>query len=335
MLYKEAGVDIEAADSFIRKIKPLIKKTERPQVLSQIGHYAGLFALNGSYQQPVLCASTDGVGTKLKLALQANKLAGLGQDLVAMSANDVLCLGAKPLFFLDYYATGKLKPTQAATLLKGIAKACASIHCTLLGGETAEMPSLYRGQDFDLAGFLVGIVERNKIIDGSAIQAGDTLIGVASSGPHANGFSLIRKIIRDQRLSLGRCYSLSRPLGETLLTPTRLYGNAVLKLVQEFPIHGIAHLTGGGFWNIPRILPPHCSAVIRLNSWKRPPIFQLLQQWGKIPEREMQRVFNLGIGLVLVVKSGEAEAVIRRLRKAGEEAWVIGSVQKGQGLRVS
>lgn len=325
--YKEAGVDIDAADSFIRKIKPLIKKTERPEVLSKIGHYAGLFALNGRYKQPVLCASTDGVGTKLKLALQMNCLEGLGQDLVAMSANDVLCLGAEPLFFLDYYATGKLNLRQAAALLRGIAKSCTAIHCALLGGETAEMPSIYEERDFDLAGFLVGIVEKTKIVDGRSIRPGDAVVGIASSGPHSNGFSLIRKIVSTKKLSLSRRYPpLDRPLGKVLLEPTRLYGNPVLKLIREFPIRGLAHITGGGLENIPRILPQGCAAAVRIHSWKRPPIFRLLQEWGKIPEREMQRVFNLGIGLVLVVPRGEAERVCRRLRQLGETAWVIGTI---------
>lgn len=326
--YQEAGVDIAAADSFVQRIKPIIKKTDRPEVLSSIGHYAGLFALQGKFQAPVLVASTDGVGTKIKLALQMGRLEGLGQDLVAMSANDILCLGAEPLFFLDYFATGHLQVEQATQIIRGIASACETVRCSLLGGETAEMPSIYQQGDIDLAGFIVGVVEKKKIIDGAAIQEGDLIVGLASSGPHSNGFSLIRKVVEEQKLILTKKYPpLDRPLGEILLEPTRLYGPAILKILSETSIHGMAHITGGGFDNLPRILPDHGRAVIHKKSWPRPPLFDLIQQWGKIPESEMQRVFNLGIGMILVVDRVEENRILPQLAAQGETAWVIGSIE--------
>lgn len=334
--YKDAGVDIDTANEFIRKIKPLVKQTERPEVLSSIGHYAGLFALDKSkYRNPVLVASTDGVGTKLKLALEWRRLEGLGQDLVAMSANDILCLGAEPLFFLDYFATGKLDLKNASLLLEGITGACREIRCALLGGETAEMPKLYRGGDFDLAGFLVGIVERDEIIDGSRIAAGDRILGLASSGFHSNGYSLVRKIVGARKLSPGKKYPpLDRPLREVLLEPTRLYVNAVVKLKKEFPLRGIAHITGGGLLeNLPRLLPDSCRAVLHRDSWRRSPVFDLFQKWGRIPDVEMHRVFNCGIGLMLVVSQKESDAVLNRLHEMKEQAWLIGEIQerkKGQ-----
>ncbi len=334
MNYKKSGVDIDRADLLIRRIKPLIRKTERREALSTIGHYAGLFALGRKYRSPVLCASTDGVGTKVKLALEADQwgghgLEGLGQDLVAMSANDILCLGAEPLFFLDYYATGRLDLRRAERIIKGITTACAAIRCTLLGGETAEMPAVYRDRDVDLAGFILGVVEKKRIVSGKGIRPGDLVVGLASSGPHSNGFSLIRQILRARRLSLSKVYPpLKQPLGKVLLKPTRLYGNPVLKVARHFDLHGIAHITGGGFKNIPRILPADCQAVLDLNSWKRPAIFDLLQGWGGIKEAEMQRVFNLGLGLVLVVKAGEARGICKNLRALGETPWISGRIVK-------
>jgi phosphoribosylformylglycinamidine cyclo-ligase len=324
--YKDAGVDIDAANTFIRKIKPLVKETERPEVLSSIGHYAGLFALDKSkWRDPVLVASTDGVGTKLKLALEWRRLEGLGQDLVAMSANDILCLGAEPLFFLDYFATGRLEIKTASVILEGIAKACREIRCALLGGETAEMPKIYRGKDFDLAGFVVGIVEKGEIVDGSRIDAGDQVIGIASSGPHSNGYSLIRKIIRGKKVP--------KTLRESLLAPTRLYVNLVKDLKQSFPLHGIAHITGGGLLeNLPRLFPDRCRGILHKNSWPRPPVFQQIQKWGRVPEEEMNRVFNCGIGLMLVVPSRESEAALRYLRERNEQAWRIGEIrERGKG----
>lgn len=333
--YKEAGVDIDTAKSFLRKIQPLVRKTDRPEVLSSLGHYAGLFVLNKEkYRNPVLVASTDGVGTKLKLALECRNLQGLGQDLVAMSANDILCMGAEPLFFLDYLATGRLDVEKGSVLLEGITAACREINCALLGGETAQMPALYRKEEFDLAGFMVGIVEKDGIIDGSSIAIGHRIIGIGSSGPHSNGFSLIRKIITLKKLSLGKKYPpLTRPLGEVLLEPTRLYVKTVTGLKGSFSLHGIAHITGGGLSeNLPRILPERCRAIVREGSWPRPPIFQLLQKWGNLREREMRRVFNCGLGLMLVVEEGECEAILGRLQGMGEEAWPIGEiVERKQG----
>ncbi len=329
--YKDAGVNIETANAFIRKIKPLVQKTERVEVLSSIGHYAGLFAIDKErFRNPVLVASTDGVGTKLKLALKWNNLKGLGQDLVAMSANDILCLGAEPAFFLDYYATGKLNVRSATTILEGIADACREIHCALLGGETAEMPKIDRGGDFDLAGFIVGIVERDSIIYGRSIGVGDAVIGIASSGLHSNGFSLVRQIIERKKLNPRKKYPpLTEPLSDALLKPTRLYVKAVRKLMESFSIHGIAHITGGGLLeNLPRILPEHCRAVIQRNSWPRPPLFELIQKWGHVKEAEMTRVFNCGIGMILVVPTGDADAILRRLGEMNETAWQIGKIEE-------
>lgn len=327
--YKDAGVDIDTAQDFLQKITPLVKKTDRPEVLSSIGHYAGLFALNkDKYKDPILVASTDGVGTKLKLALEMNRLQGLGQDLVAMSANDILCLGAEPLFFLDYLAIGKLNVPRASLILEGIAKACSEVNCSLLGGETAQMPALYRGEEFDLAGFMVGIVDREGIIDGSTIAIGHKIIGITSSGPHSNGFSLIRKIISRKKLSAGKKYvPLTRSLGETLLEPTRLYVKTVLMLKNSFTLHGIAHITGGGLReNLPRILPNRCRGILKKDSWPCPPIFQMLQKWGNVREEEMTRVFNCGIGLMLVVHALDAEPILARLKELNEEAWLIGEI---------
>lgn len=329
LTYKKSGVDIDAAGALIRRIKPFIKKTEGPEVLSSIGHYAGLFGIDpGKYLEPVLVASTDGVGTKLKLALQCNKLEGLGQDLVAMSANDILCLGAKPLFFLDYFATGRLEVGRASLIIRGVAEACREIGCALLGGETAEMPGIYRRGDFDLAGFIVGVVEKGEIIDGSRIEAGDRIIGIASSGFHSNGFSLVRKVIQVKKLSLRKKYPpLRRPLGETLLEPTRLYVNTVLDLKGTFQIRGLAHITGGGLLeNLPRIFPDRLKAVLHRDRWPLPPLFQLFQKWGRISDREMYRVFNCGIGLVLIVPPAQENDMMRQLSGRGEKAWVIGEM---------
>ncbi len=329
LTYKDAGVDIDAADGFIQKIKPFVKMTDRPEVLSTVGHYAGLFALDTSkYRNPVLVSSTDGVGTKVKLALEWDRLDGLGQDLVAMSANDVLCLGAEPLFFLDYFATGKLEVNRATRLLKGIAQACKDVGCSLLGGETAEMPKIYRGGDFDLAGFIVGVVEKDKIIDGSGVQAGDAIIGLASSGVHSNGFSLVRKVVAQKKLSPDKKYpGLNRPLADALLAPTRLYVRTVLDLSKSFDLKGIAHITGGGLIeNLPRIYPENCRAILERHAWPLPPLFQWIQKWGRIADEEMNRVFNCGIGLCLIVRSGDAPGVLEALRSKNEDAWIIGRI---------
>jgi len=329
LTYKDAGVDIDAADAFVENIKPYVRKTERSEVLSSIGHYAGLFALNRDrFREPVLVSSTDGVGTKLKLALEWDLLDGLGQDLVAMSANDVLCLGAEPLFFLDYFATGKLEVPKATALVKGIAQACADIGCTLLGGETAEMPNIYRGGDFDLAGFLVGVVEKSEIIDGSKVKPGDRILGIASSGVHSNGFSLVRKIIARKKLSPDKKYpGLKKPLGESLLAPTELYVRLVQELKKDFDLRAIAHITGGGLpGNLPRVYPESCRAVLHGNSWPRPSLFQWLQKWGQLDDEEMLRVFNCGIGLTLIVPQNQVNGVLSSLKQKGREAWEIGEV---------
>lgn len=329
LTYKAAGVDIDAADTFIQRIKPFVRMTERPEVLSTVGHYAGLFALNSSkYKNPVLVASTDGVGTKVKLALEWDRLDGLGQDLVAMSANDILCLGAEPLFFLDYFATGRLDVDRATRLLKGIAEACRQIGCALLGGETAEMPKIYRGDDFDLAGFIVGVLEKEAIIDGSRVEPGDKIIGIASSGVHANGFSLVRKIVAQRKLAPDKKYpGLERPLADVLLAPTRLYVRVVSELKKDFDLRGIAHITGGGLLeNLPRVYPKGCRAILKKAAWPRPPLFQWIQKWGHVSDDEMHRVFNCGIGLCLIVPSAQAPGILEALRSRNESAWPIGEI---------
>jgi len=338
LTYKDAGVDIDAADSFVENITPFVQKTRRPEVISSIGHYAGLFALSkDKYRNPVLVSSTDGVGTKVKLALEWDRVEGLGQDLVAMSANDVLCLGAEPLFFLDYYATGKLDVARATKIVKGIAEACEAIGAALLGGETAEMPKIYRGDDFDLAGFLVGIIEKDEIIDGSKVKPGDKIIGVASNGVHSNGFSLVRKIVEKKKLSPDKKYpGLDRPLAEALLAPTRLYVKQVLELKRSFELNGIAHITGGGLLeNLPRVYPDHCRAILKKSAWPLPPLFQWLQKWGNVADQEMHRVFNCGIGLTLIVPPSQTNDLLAALKKQGEQAWLLGEIAaRGTGDEV-
>ncbi|MFO1518456.1 MAG: phosphoribosylformylglycinamidine cyclo-ligase [bacterium] len=327
--YKEAGVDIDAGNAFVDRIKPLIQKTHRTEVLSSLGGYAGLFSINTlKYKEPVLVSTTDGVGTKLKLALQLKKYRGLGQDLVGMCVNDLICVGAEPLFFLDYFATGKLDLNIAPQVIEGITENLKAIRCTLLGGETAEMPGLYQQEDFDLAGFAVGIVNRDEIIDGSGVAIGNKIIGVASSGLHSNGFSLVRKIIEDRKLDLHKIYPpLDRPLGEALLEPTRIYVNPVLGLQRQFKLLGIAHITGGGLVeNPPRVFPKQCRAILKKSAWERPALFSLLQEWGSIEEEEMLRVFNCGIGLILIVDESQADDIVGRLNTVGEKAWIIGEI---------
>ncbi len=329
--YKESGVDIDAGEAFVDRIKPFIQKTRRPEVLSSIGGYAGLFSLpKNNYSDPVLVSTTDGVGTKLKLALQYKKYRGLGQDLVAMSVNDLLCVGAEPLFFLDYYASGKLDLEIATGIIEGMSESLTKINCTLLGGETAEMPGLYQKEDFDLAGFAVGIVNRNEIIDGSQVSVGNSIIALASSGLHSNGFSLVRKIIEDQSLSLDKIYPpLATPLGDLLLEPTRIYVNSILTLKREFKILALAHITGGGLIeNPPRVFPKTCRALFRKNSWNLSPLFQQIQKWGKVAEEEMLRVFNCGVGLILIVEKSNSHEMVNRLNSLGEKAWIVGEIVK-------
>jgi len=327
--YQDAGVNIDAGNEFVRAIQPLIHKTKRPEVLSTAGGFASLFSINQlKYESPVLVSSTDGVGTKLKLASDMGIFKGIGQDLVAMCVNDLLCTGAEPLFFLDYYACGKLDPSKAVKVVEGMADSLADIKCALVGGETAEMPGVYKEDEFDLAGFAVGVVNRPDIIDGSGISLGNKIIGLASNGVHSNGFSLVRKIINDQKLDLEKTYpGFIKNLGETLLTPTQIYVNPVLKIKSQFPFLGIAHITGGGLLeNLPRILPKSTQAKIDPQSWERPPIFDLLQTQGAVEDSEMYRVFNCGIGLALVVADQHAEEVRDRFKGAGYPAFIIGEV---------
>ena len=330
--YRDAGVDIDAGNRLVDLIKPHAWRTLRPEVLGSLGGFSALFELPvDRYRQPVLVAGADGVGTKLRLALELNLHDTIGIDLVAMCANDVLVVGAEPLFFLDYYATGKLDVEVAAAVIKGIADGCAQAGAALVGGETAEMPGMYHTGDYDLAGFCVGVVEKSRIIDGSRVQVGDALLGLASSGPHSNGYSLIRKILAVSGAKLDEPFADST-LGETLLTPTRIYVKPVLKLLEQIEIRAIAHITGGGLTeNLPRVLPAGSKAVIDPASWQRPAIFQWLQQQGGVAEAEMWRTFNCGVGLVLCVAADVAETALALLRDAGETVWSLGHIAAGSG----
>ncbi|MBU4348970.1 phosphoribosylformylglycinamidine cyclo-ligase [bacterium] len=331
--YKDAGVDISLADNIVKKIKPLISKTSIPGVLSGIGGFGGLFSLAGQkYKEPVLVSSTDGVGTKLKIAFALNKHNTVGIDLVAMSVNDIITCGAKPLFFLDYISIGKLSKKVVVELIKGITEGCKMAGCALLGGETAEMPGFYPEGEYDLAGFAVGIVEKSKIIDGGEIREGDLVIGLASNGLHSNGFSLVRKVLLenkkyelDEKLTV-----LKRTLGEELLQPTRIYVKPILYLLEKYKVLGIAHITGGGLLeNIPRILPEGVSVQINQKSWSNPPIFPLIQKEGEISDEEMYRTFNMGIGMVLIVPQNDASKVINELKMIRYDSYIIGKVIKG------
>lgn len=328
--YKDAGVDIDAGNHFVNLIKPLVKQTARPEVLTDIGGFGGLFSLNSSkYRRPTLVAATDGVGTKLKLAFMLDQHDTVGIDLVAMCVNDIIVQGAEPLFFLDYLATAKLYPKQAVKVVKGIAEGCRQANCALLGGETAEMPGMYTGDEYDLAGFAVGVVDNDKIIDGSTITKGDQVIGILSSGLHSNGFSLARKVFLETlKLDLSsQPAGLNQSLGSELLTPTRIYVKSILNLIRDFDIKGIAHITGGGLLeNIPRILPQQCKAIIDKQSWQKPVIFEMLREGGNIPEEEMYRTFNYGIGMTLVVSAKDADDIINRLNGMNEKARIIGEI---------
>ena len=328
--YKDAGVDIMAGNSFVNMIKPLVKSTYRPEVMADIGGFGGLFSLNSSkYRNPVLVSGTDGVGTKLKIAFLADKHDTVGIDLVAMCVNDIVVQGAEPLFFLDYLATGRLLPEKAASIVQGIAEGCRQAGCALIGGETAEMPGFYGDGEYDLAGFSVGVVERDQIIDGSGISVGNKLIGIGSSGLHSNGYSLARKLIFEQlQLSIdSELPGTGHTVAEELLIPTRIYIRSVLNLLKNFTINGIAHITGGGLLeNIPRVLPPGCHASINLAAWERPVLFELLQAAGNVERDEMYRTFNMGIGMVLIVASAEVQELLDRLHGLGEKAWMIGEI---------
>lgn len=340
LTYKDAGVDIDAADEFIDSVKRIVKPTFRPEVLTGIGGFGSQFALNmQKYKEPVLVASTDGVGTKLRVAFMMNRHDTIGIDLVAMCVNDIIVQGAEPLFMLDYLATGRLDKGVLVDVVRGIAQGCEEAGCSLVGGETAEMPSFYADGEYDVAGFVVGAVEREKIIDGSSVAVGDTVIGIASSGVHSNGLSLARKVAFDIKglETHEHIDELGCSIGEELLRPTRIYVKTVMNLMRDFSIHAIAHITGGGLVdNIARVLPKGCGVNIAMDSWKVPRIFHLLQQWGGIEMPEMHRTFNCGIGLVLIVSAAEADDVLIRLRGLNEEACVIGRVEskKARGKSV-
>ncbi len=328
--YKDAGVDIEAGNSFVNMIKPLVKSTFRPEVMAEIGGFGGLFSLNSAkYKNPVLVSGTDGVGTKLKIAFMADRHDTVGIDLVAMCVNDIVVQGAEPLFFLDYLATGKLLPEKAASIVKGIAEGCRQAGCALIGGETAEMPGFYADGEYDVAGFAVGVVERDSIIDGSSIAVGNRLIGIASSGLHSNGYSLARKLVFERMgLEINSEFpGTGRTVADELLVPTRIYIRSVMNLLKDFHIKGIAHITGGGLLeNIPRVLPHGCRASVHLSRWDRPTLFNVLQEAGNVERDEMYRTFNMGIGMVLVVDEHEAEDMIYRLNGLDEKAWIIGEI---------
>lgn len=328
--YRAAGVDIDAGNELVQRIKPALRKTLHQHVLTGIGGFGAAVALPPGLREPVLISGTDGVGTKLLLAMQHNDHTGIGIDLVAMCVNDILVQGATPLFFLDYYACGKLDVAQAAVVIEGIARGCEIAGCALVGGETAEMPGMYAQQHYDLAGFAVGVVERDEIITGAAIRAGDVLIGLASSGPHSNGYSLIRRIIAHSGADLSASiHGSDRSLAELLLQPTTIYVPQVLRLLQRFAIHGMAHITGGGLTeNIVRVLDDGLGVAIDPHSWPRPPVFHWLQQQGDLDEAEMRRTFNCGIGFVLIVDAASADDVLAAL---DQPAWRIGTVIEAQG----
>lgn len=332
LTYKDAGVDKEAGYKEVQLIKGMIKKTHIPGVLSDIGGFAGLFQLDTkSFEEPVLVSGTDGVGTKLRLAFMMDKHNTIGEDCVAMCANDILCQGAKPLFFLDYIATGKLIPEKMASIVEGVSNGCIKAQCALIGGETAEMPGFYKDDEYDVAGFCVGVVDKKKIINGSTIEEGDYIIGLPSSGVHSNGFSLVRKIVFDKmNLNLDDYIEeLGCTLGEELLKPTRIYTNPVYDLVQKFNVKGLSHITGGGFYeNIPRMLPTGLAVHINTTEISTPPIFNLLQQWGGVPLDEMYATFNMGIGMVMAVDKNELEGIGKFLEEKGEEFVILGEVKK-------
>lgn len=334
LTYRDAGVDIEAGESLVERIKPLVQKTQRPECLGNIGGFGGLFELPiDRYRRPVLVSGTDGVGTKLKLAVILDRHDTIGIDLVAMCVNDVLVLGAEPLYFLDYFATGRLSPEHAQSVIAGIASGCKTAGAALIGGETAEMPGMYSPGDYDLAGFCVGVVEKDQIIDGSHIRAGDQILGLASSGLHSNGYSLARAVLERSRATLDQPIG-ETTLGEALLAPTRIYVRPILALLKAVPIHGIAHITGGGLTgNIPRILPDNCDCRIDTTAWPRSEIFQWLQSEGSIDDTEMLRTFNCGIGLVIIVSSDTAAQAQQMLEASGETVYRLGEVQAGgQGI---
>lgn len=325
--YRDAGVDIEAGDALVEQIKPFAKRTLRPEVLGGIGGFGSLFAIPKKFKEPILVSGTDGVGTKLKLAFELNKHDTVGIDLVAMSVNDILVQGAEPLFFLDYFACGKLEVGIAAQVIQGIAQGCEQSGCALVGGETAEMPGMYPAGEYDLAGFAVGCVDKENIIDGRTITAGDVVLGLASSGAHSNGYSLIRKLITHSGIDLESDFH-GKPLKEVVMAPTRIYVKSLLQLINTLPVKGMAHITGGGITeNIPRVLPPGLTAEINATSWTLPPLFTWLQKEGNITPLEMYKTFNCGIGMVVIVAKEHAGAAKKQLQDMGESVFEIGIVR--------
>jgi phosphoribosylformylglycinamidine cyclo-ligase len=331
LTYRDAGVDIDAGDALVGDIKKIVKSTQRPEVLAGVGGFGALVGLPKKYKKPVLVSGTDGVGTKLRLGIDTGRVEGLGIDLVAMCVNDVLVSGAEPLFFLDYYATGKLDKAVASRVVRGIARGCKQAGCALVGGETAEMPGMYAPGDFDVAGFCVAVAEKSKIIDGSKIKRGDVLVALPSSGPHSNGYSLIRKIVERSGASLDAPFGKTT-LAEALLEPTRIYVKPVLDLIESgAKVRGMAHITGGGITeNLTRAFPKGTAAVIDTASWKLPPVFEWLQHEGGVETDEMRRVFNCGVGFVLALPRSEADEAMARLRKHKLKPWIIGEVVPGQ-----
>ncbi len=328
--YREAGVDIDAGDEFVDRIKPLVRSTYRPEVLADLGGFGGLFRLQAKkYDDPVLVSGTDGVGTKLKIAFLMDRHDTVGIDLVAMCVNDIAVSGAEPLFFLDYFATGRLAVPKAQEVVKGIAEGCRQAGCALIGGETAEMPSMYADGEYDLAGFAVGVVDKPKIIDGKTIRPGDAIVGLASTGLHSNGYSLARRVLFEKaKLTVAsKLPELDRPLGEVLLTPTRIYAKQILSLIQICPIEGIAHITGGGITeSLPRVFPEGVRARINRKAWTVPPIFQAMSRLGQVDREEMYRVFNMGIGLIVVLPADAVVSVLEKAKALGDHGWQIGEI---------
>ncbi|KXO09911.1 Phosphoribosylformylglycinamidine cyclo-ligase [Moritella sp. JT01] len=324
--YKDAGVDIDAGNALVERIKGVAKKTKRPEVMGGLGGFGALCQLPTGYKEPVLVAGTDGVGTKLRLAIDLAKYDTVGIDLVAMCVNDLIVQGAEPLFFLDYYATGKLDVDVATAVVTGIGEGCLLSGCALTGGETAEMPGMYHGKDFDIAGFCVGIVDKENIIDGTKVAAGDKLIALGSSGPHSNGYSLVRKILEVSKEDPSQAFGDST-LGDTLLTPTNIYVKSVLAVLKECEVHALSHITGGGFWeNIPRVLPALTKAIIDESSWQWPEIFNWLQEKGNVERTEMYRTFNCGVGMVIALPESQVEKALEIFTEHGENAWLIGDI---------
>ncbi len=324
--YKRSGVDIDKAEAFIEEIKPLAKATRRPEVMAGIGGFGALCRFPEKYKKPIMVTSTDGVGTKLKAAQVTRLVEGLGIDLVAMNVNDILTLGAEPLFFLDYFAVGKIDVAMMKSIVKGIADGCKQSGCALIGGETAEMPGLYKHGDFDLAGFSVGIVEESKIIDGSKVQPGHVIVGLASSGIHSNGFSLVRKVLKEEFI---------KEHAAEIMKPTKIYVKPILSLLEKESVFSMAHITGGGFFdNIPRVLPEGCGARIHMGSWPIPRVFRWIEEAGNVEAREMYRTFNMGVGFILVTPKENALKVISHLAKFKQHAWIVGEIVKGKGVTV-